>query len=343
MRPDQRDPDIEEFKPIPDQGIEHLNFYINNIIGMDFVIPLVKRWEAMVAMPKEELYKAILGNSKKNELGKLKTPLDKESEESKIRKRKFLARITKRLGDCCLLSGSPLDASMYYKQAVEECKSFNDWEWAGASLEGYISCHLIINRDSYDAKMEAFAKYAEAVAYYERRKADILYIEALFKFARLHLDNSSRLEMADALTHIYEASLSLPTDDRIKVCCSIALMYKETKLMRKFAFYLRETGMLCFLQGPPTGITLNLFLEVAKEYNIHFEKKENPFPSPMKSRREQMLENGEDWIKIQSSIMKTLYDISSGSEGMDLYMYVSTLTYIYRYGLEDPNLSLYSP
>lgn len=318
MRPDQKDPDIEEFKPIPDQDLEHLNFYINHIIGMDFVFPLLKKWETTITTPREDLYKEIALRNKKYKETKLRTPLDKDSEDNKLRKRKLLARLGKQIGDCCLLSGSPSDAIIFYKQAIEECKAFNDWEWAGAALEGYISCCLILNRDCFDTQVEAYARYIEAIGFYEKRKADILYIEAQFKLARLHLDHSNRLEMSECLSKIYETSLTLPVEERIKITCSVALLYKESKLMRKFAFYLRETGLLCSSDTPNNDITMSLFLEVAKEYDIEFAEQEESVSLSIKSRREQTFDNGVGWIKIQSSIMKTLYDISVGSSGISL-------------------------
>lgn len=335
MRSDQKDPDIEDFKPIPDQDIDHLSFYLTNIIGMEFVIPILNKWSSILSVGKNELVKGILNQKYKKPIliQPVTTPLDREyiEEHGRIKKRNITSRLNKQLGDYCLLSGSPSDAVTWYKSAIEECKVFSDWEWVGASLESYALCLLLTNRDSHEVQAEAFAKYHEAISCYERKKADILVVEALFKLARLYLDHSNHMNMSECLSRLYDCSLSFPVHERIKITSSIAVLYKDSKWFRKFAFYMRETVLLCHSSGlSSSDVSQNIVLEFSKVYNIHINDNTDTTKNKMnvKSRREKVYENGINWIKIQSYILHLLVELSK--DNTDTVQSKKYLIYILR-------------
>src|SRR5690606_20730920 len=108
--------------------------------GMDFVVPILKKWNAVLSTKKSDIVSKIIQEQKsknKQHNQPLTTPFDYDyiEENGRIKKRNTTSRLNKLFGDYCLLSGSPKDALVWYKAAVDECKDFNDWEWVAASLE----------------------------------------------------------------------------------------------------------------------------------------------------------------------------------------------------------------
>lgn len=143
-RADQTEIESTEFKMIPNQDEEHINFYVKHLLLIDLVAPILARLNSQYEAMSEILDKAdsaLSGNS--TSLPNPTTPLDSDAagEEkmglglSSKKRRRRAARLRKQYADLALLAGSPLDALPLYSAALEACKSVSDWEWAAAATE----------------------------------------------------------------------------------------------------------------------------------------------------------------------------------------------------------------
>ena len=65
------------------------------------------------------------------------------SEDEAQRTKRRYGRVQKIMGDYALLSGSPLDAAEHYSTAADLGRVSQDWIFAAAALEGYLSAKLL--------------------------------------------------------------------------------------------------------------------------------------------------------------------------------------------------------
>lgn len=65
------------------------------------------------------------------------------SEDEAQRTKRRYGRVQKIMGDYALLSGSPLDAAEHYSTAADLGRASQDWIFAAAALEGYLSAKLL--------------------------------------------------------------------------------------------------------------------------------------------------------------------------------------------------------
>jgi len=65
------------------------------------------------------------------------------SEDESQRTKRRYGRVQKIMGDYALLSGSPLDAAEHYSTAADLGRVSQDWIFAAAALEGYLSAKLL--------------------------------------------------------------------------------------------------------------------------------------------------------------------------------------------------------
>lgn len=106
MRADQKDPDIETFKPIPEG---HLTHHFKILLFNESLSTLFNNWGAMMKQDFESLANAAIKAKRVPA-----TILDIETDSTRQQKRKTLARLRKQLGDYCLLAGVPSDAIEQY-------------------------------------------------------------------------------------------------------------------------------------------------------------------------------------------------------------------------------------
>jgi hypothetical protein len=165
-RPEQIDVAHEEFKVIPNQDDEHINFYVKHLLLIDLVAPMLEKLGlAYESLP--DIIEKVGNNPQLNQ-----TPLDSDfgmcpplqrllpcllctnpliaednkttSTTSSKKKKKKQARLRKQQADCALLAGSPIDSLTLYTIAIEQSKLYSDWEWVAAALEGWVAATLLI-------------------------------------------------------------------------------------------------------------------------------------------------------------------------------------------------------
>lgn len=365
MRSDQKDPDLSNFKVIPDQDFAHFNFYITHIFGEELVRTWLPLWGATVKTDADvltdKIYDSLYGASESvtnpsTSHTALVTALDGElpDEAPKGRKRRLLGRVKKQLGDLCLFAGSPVDAMAQYRAAVEISRSCSDWEWVGSTLEAMASAILSV-RDASGLKslsalevMEVSSRLAEARTFYNRKmaKAPALEADNLIRTANFLLQQDKKIEMADTLSKCQDLIDSMDvtfTSLKIRLMSSIALIYRNADYSRKYAFYIQLIARLCPSAGVPAARSHQLLEQIAPEYDITVNslldtseakaeramEKLSALPSAaLKTRREKMISAGPTWTKLQASILTLLSDLSF--ESGDTLQSMKYLTYLMR-------------
>lgn len=73
----------------------------------------------------------------------------------------------------------------------------------------------------------------------------MLKIECLIKLARLYLLRGNSTAASSFIMKAYGESDGLSVQNKITLSSSIALIYKDIGMDRKFSFFLRETALLC--------------------------------------------------------------------------------------------------
>ena len=172
-------------------------------------------------------------------------------------------------------------------------------------------------------------KMVEAIGYYNKRKATILELEATFKLARLHIEwweqdthlaasnshtiardpekeKKRKTDACDLLMSAYSIGLNLSTQIEIVICSTIASLFQKLRMMRKHAFFLRQTAILYHklfnFQTAQALLTMSL-----PHYNILLDNVE----SYNRNRREHQ----DNWSLLQKFILKDLILVSNLSNG----------------------------
>jgi hypothetical protein len=351
LRSDQKDPDLSNFKVIPDQDFAHFNFYLTHIFGEELVRAWLTLWETTVRtdpeMLTDKIFDSLYGPSENvsnpsTSHTALITLLDSDlpDEAPKGRKRRLLGRIRKQMGDLCLFAGSPVDAMNQYRQALEISRACSDWEWVGSALESMASAILSV-RDASGLDhlsqlevLEITNRLTEARTCYSRRsRANYLEAENLLRNAIFFQQQDKRIEMSELLSKCQEVVETIDPSNlhaRIRLYSAIALAYRNTNFTRKYAFFIQLICRLCIASEVPPSRSHQLLEQVAPEYDItvnsliHVATSKN---AP-KTRREKMISSGASWSKLQASILSLLIDLSSSSG--DTIQSIKYLVYMMR-------------
>jgi hypothetical protein len=355
LRSDQRDPDQSNFKVIPDQDFEHFNFYITHIFGEELVKGWLSLWESTVRSDPEaiadKIFDSLYGPSENvsnpsTSHTALITPLDRDlpDEAPKGRKRRLLGRVKKQVGDLCLFAGSPVDAMMHYRQALEICRSCSDWEWVGSTLESMASAVLSVRDMTGNDRMsqleihEITSRLVEAHTWYNRRPhAVYLESENLLRSAHFFLAQDKRLEMSERLSKcadLVDGMDPSQLQSRIRLYSAIALVYRNANFARKYAFFIQLICRLCVASDIPPSRSHQLLEQVAPEYDItansliDTSQEAAKMKSAPKTRRERLIQSGASWTKLQASILALLIDLSASSG--DTTQSIKYLVYMMR-------------
>lgn len=356
---------MSNFKVIPDQDLDHFQFYVTHIFGEELVRTWLPLWGSAVKTDPEALtdkiYDSLYGVSESvtnpsTSHTALLTALDSElpDEAPKGRKRRLLGRVRKQLGDLCLFAGSPVDAMNQYRAALEISRTCSDWEWVGSTLESMASA-ILSARDANGLKtltslevLEVTSRLTEAKTFYSRKlnRAPALEADNLIRTAHFLLQEDKKLEMAEMLSKCHELLDSLDstfTPLKIRLLSSIALIYRNADYSRKYAFYIQLVTRLCPSAGVPAARSHQLLEQIAPEYDITVNSLLEPMdvkvatavtnalplaPSAVKTRREKMIAAGPTWTTLQASILTLLSDLSF--ESGDTLQSMKYLVYLMR-------------
>uniref|UniRef100_A0A6B2KWQ7 Uncharacterized protein n=1 Tax=Arcella intermedia TaxID=1963864 RepID=A0A6B2KWQ7_9EUKA len=308
---DQKDLDKAEidskvnFIMVPAQEESRLLFYLKTVL-LDFSATLLTHLEYYLSIPDAPL---------------LLTPQDTTQELIEGNKKQKQARYLKQQGDLCLLLGSPLDAMDYYAKALDQCKATQDLLWVAAASEGAASAKLItlyqsnpILKDKQGPEFqEIITRVNEAIDFYTKKNATDLQIDLTIKLARLYITTGDKLLSSSLIMKAYaEADEILSIQEKISLTSTIAMLYKEINMKRKFSFFLRETALLCKKIVLPQR-TYHLLKMVAPYYQVHLPfseiKAEDPTKKPR--RRDNLFAAGVVWKFIHATLFDDLIDVAS--------------------------------
>ncbi len=231
-------------------------------------------------------------------------------------------RMSKWVGDLCLLAGTPQDALEAYAAAIGECKTAADPLWQAGSLEGWVAAldvvaqwhlpldeilggggggrEMLLKGDSAGNAAKNFLKEVEdkateALALLEPQGAPHapLAVGLCFKMARFHGAAQPTPRHVEALAYVMRAmavaGLGMP--QQVLRSLEAASTCKWLGLERKYAFLLRLAAIQSSeLQSPAAALALARV--AAGAYGVTFLDKvgggttAEPLPNPSPPRRD---------------------------------------------------------
>eukprot|EP00698_Gefionella_okellyi_P001895 TRINITY_DN11743_c0_g1_i1.p1 TRINITY_DN11743_c0_g1~~TRINITY_DN11743_c0_g1_i1.p1 ORF type:complete len:1294 (-),score=265.82 TRINITY_DN11743_c0_g1_i1:10-3423(-) len=220
------------------------------------------------------------------------TSLDDDmlSDVAVVRKRKR-ARLTKIIGDYCLLAGSPLDAIEHYKESLSLTKSNDDYVWMAGSIEGLACANIEAGPRVERQSGDVLARLEEATTLYLKKGATALAVEATIKIARFGMSTKRRDDASRHLTTASRIAENLSARDQIALALELARVYDSMGFKRKASFAVMQAARQCALVDEWAGAH-TLLLRVA---NTHFMDDLKGGPSR---------EGG--WADLQQSVLQDL-------------------------------------
>eukprot|EP01119_Soliformovum_irregulare_P011952 TRINITY_DN3067_c0_g1_i1.p1 TRINITY_DN3067_c0_g1~~TRINITY_DN3067_c0_g1_i1.p1 ORF type:complete len:1111 (-),score=352.93 TRINITY_DN3067_c0_g1_i1:19-3351(-) len=276
---EQPDLDRGNMIMIPNQNASSLDFYIKSQVH-DLIGSILKAMELWATGNK----------SSPEESGQFITTVadtDNTADGMVRLKKRKQGRLSKCKGDWCLLAGSPVDAIYHYNAAIEQARMYDDSIWLGGALEGYVASALAIgvvpnhvdtNGDNNNAvqavdsgeqftEADVIDKATQSIQQYNKSRVLNLQVEAEIKLARMYIELQRRQEANDILMDVYDVVDGFSVSSKISVTSTIAMLYRQMKYMRKYAFFIRETAVLYHKKGNPHAAH-SLMKLIAKHYQL---------------------------------------------------------------------------
>jgi hypothetical protein len=287
--------------------------YLHRLLE-DFVSELVEKLDAWVL--------DLDGN-----MPVLQTVLDTRSiEESQLIARRRSGRMSKYMGDCALISGSPLDALQLYHAAVDECKGGRDKLWYASALEGQCCAELIEHElrqppgaeRAPDAPRPVEAvreRMIEALDIYANGRLATLENECCLKLAQFLVDAYRHegvrwIYVMDSLRWAVDFSEDLPVALRLRVLEKIQRIYGDLGCRRKTAFFMQLRARLLCDELSQAGAAAAIYVDLIDHY-VHASDGDGEGAKPFAHRRCLTQHTGEcNWPTLELCLYNWLSEIA---------------------------------
>jgi tetratricopeptide (TPR) repeat protein len=312
---DQPDVEKKELVMIPNQDIEHLEFYIVSQFN-DLALELLRNFENFAGHPKHLLSLASVSDELRKQV-----PLSEVNQKKRVE-----IRMIKIFADYALLAGDIIDATIKYQQAIDIAKTMPEDVVSYASVLEGLAAALYWKYMTFNASQpimdEIIQKYEEAIQMYGKSTFRELHIECLLRFAHFNAfctGPSRKTQALDCITRAVESSSILTTQERILVCGYAAKLCYAMGLKRKFAFFLRETTIM-HTQLHNQSVSMKLGSLYLDSYHIPINMQDSEWKYiSSKSSKER------GWQKIQLKLLRDMITFAATMSPAD-YLTEAQLT-----------------
>ncbi|KAL4496503.1 hypothetical protein ABPG72_014733 [Tetrahymena utriculariae] len=222
---------------------------------------------------------------------------EKVTDSSKLKKRKE-GRALKMMGDYCMMLLSFEDSISYYSDGIKILKKNEDYLWIASCQTSctariyykYKNKLLVSPLSINDFEQEVSTRMKDAMDCILKTKFSNFFIEIAFKYMKVLSEYQFKLQFND-MAYYFEMNYTLNDKVESSQCFqSIATMYKQLGMLRKYGFYLRKAALM--INKYNSNVCQKLMSIAAKYYKFY---ELSPFGEGKKSEQ--------FWLKIQMAFL----------------------------------------